>query len=136
MTETGQDHKHDQPRQSSAIADSLGALGKGRRFQWGVVAGAAVAVAAALLVAQNGQQSTVHWLWLDFETQLWLLVAVTLVAGMVIAEAGRLAWRHSRSRAAYRRELLTAADRQLRAREESSHAKLPAQSTRSGVDRR
>jgi hypothetical protein len=116
MTETRQDNKQDQTRQSSAVADSLGALGKGRRFQWGLVAGAAVAVAAALLVIQNGQQSTVHWLWLDFETKLWLLVAVSLAAGMVIAEAGRLAWRHSRSRASGRRELLTAADQRLRTR--------------------
>lgn len=116
MNKSGLDRKQGVSRLSGAIADGLAALGKGRRFQWGLVAGALVAVAAALLVVQNGQQSTVHWLWFDFETKLWLLVAVALAAGMVIAEASRLAWRHSRGRAADRRELLTAADRRLRSR--------------------
>ncbi len=114
MPGTEPEGKNDPPKQSSAIADGLGSLGKGRRFQWGLVAGATVAVAAALLVVQNGQRTTVEWLWLNFETSLWIVLAVTLLAGMAIAEAGRLAWHRSRTRAASRRELLTTAQRRLR----------------------
>ncbi len=76
--------------------------------------GAVVAVAAALLVIQNGQHTTVKWLWLDFDSSLWLVVVASLAGGVVIGEAGRLAWRHRRQRAADRRKLLTTAGRRLR----------------------
>lgn len=111
MTAIDQGNKPDPDPAGSANVDDAGSSGKGRRFQWGLLVGAVVAVAAALLVIQNGQHTTVEWLWLDFDTSLWLVVVASLAGGIVIGEGGRLAWRHSRKRAADRRNVTTAGRR-------------------------
>jgi uncharacterized integral membrane protein len=98
----------------SALADELGSVEKGRPFQWGVVVGGVVAVAAALLVVQNGHTTGLEWLWFDFDAPLWLLLALTLAAGGFLAEAGRIVWRRRRVRAAERSEVVSAARRRLK----------------------
>ncbi|MGE0731034.1 MAG: lipopolysaccharide assembly protein LapA domain-containing protein [Acidimicrobiia bacterium] len=83
------------------------------RFGIGLILGGLVAVAAALLVVQNGHETTFDWLWLDFEAPLWLLLAATFAAGAVVAEAVRALARRSRTRAARRRDALRRAQETL-----------------------
>jgi uncharacterized integral membrane protein len=81
------------------------------RFRSGVIVGALAAAGAALLVIQNSHTSDFEWMWFDFQAPLWLLLLLTLLAGVAIGEAHRLLWRRSRSRSAERDNALGAARR-------------------------
>ncbi len=114
MTATEHEPAESAARPGAGLADDLRSMERRRPFRWGLVLGAVVSVAAALLVVQNGQSTTVRWLWLDFEMPLWLLLVVTLATGVVIAEAAKLLWHRARSRAADRSTTLRTARRRLR----------------------
>lgn len=108
----------DEPNGSGApprgrLADDLRSLERRRPFRSGLVIGAVVSVAAALLVVQNGHSTRVRWLWLDFKTPMWLLLVVALATGIVIGEAAKLIWHRARSRAADRKNMLSTARRRL-----------------------
>lgn len=94
----------------------LRSLERGRPFRFGLAIGAAVSVAAALLVVQNGHSTGVAWLWLDVEMPLWLLLVVTLAIGVVIGEAARVVWHRAKTRGADRQHTLSTARRRLRTR--------------------
>ena len=98
---TSHDSCADRPR--SVIAADLHSIERRRPFRWGLVVGAVLSVAAALLVFQNGHSTSVRWLWLDFEMRLWLLLVVTLATGVVIGEAAKLVWPRARTRRRLRR---------------------------------
>lgn len=95
------------------MADDLRSIEKRRPFRWGLVVGALVTVAMALLIVQNGHSTGVQWLWFDFQMPQWLLLVVTLVIGAVVGEAAKLAWHRARSRGTDHQQTLSTARRRL-----------------------
>ena len=60
----------------------------------GVVLAALMLLAFVILAVQNTSQVTVHWLALDGEQPLWLVLALTGIAGVLVAKLASFAWRH------------------------------------------
>jgi uncharacterized integral membrane protein len=60
----------------------------------GVVFGVIVTVAVAALIAQNTNDVSVHWLMLDGQQPLWVVLAITAFAGVVLAKLFGFVWRH------------------------------------------
>jgi uncharacterized integral membrane protein len=77
-------------------------------FQIGFVLGGLVAMAAALLIIQNGQTARINWLWFDFTARLWVVLLTTLIAGALVWETIRLFARRTRRLRRERREALAA----------------------------
>ena len=101
------------PTDGSAAADSPGdvAMQALRRslhspFRVGFVLGGLVAVAAALLIIQNGQSAQIHWLWFDFSARLWVVLLTTLIAGALVWETLKISVRRGRRLRGERREAL------------------------------
>lgn len=72
-------------------------------FGWGFIVGAIVAAGVALLFVQNSHSSDFEWLWFNFDAPMWLLLGLTLIAGMVVGEAARFLLLRSSSRSVHRR---------------------------------
>lgn len=72
-------------------------------FWLGLVLGVLLVAAAALLIVQNGQSTSVTWLTLHFNAPLWLLLLASMVAGTLIGLLAVLLWRLHRTRTARRR---------------------------------
>jgi uncharacterized integral membrane protein len=64
-----------------------------RPFRVGLVVGAIVTVAIALLIIQNGESAQLDWLTFDFKAPLWIMLLLTLGAGAVVWETAKLLWR-------------------------------------------
>ena len=62
-----------------------------RSFPGGFVVGVVIAVAVTLLIIQNGESTQLDWLAFHFQAPLWIMLLLTLAAGGVIAEAGKVA---------------------------------------------
>ena len=62
-----------------------------RSFPGGFVIGVVVAVAVTLLIIQNGESTQLDWLVFHFQAPLWIMLLLTLAAGGVITEAGKVA---------------------------------------------
>ena len=113
MTTTGDKRSVNPPTRDQTLADDLRSIEKRRPFRWGLLVGALAAVAAALLIVQNGHSTGVQWLWFEFEMPQWLLLAVTLVIGAIVWEAAKLAWHRARTRTSDRHQALSTARSRL-----------------------
>lgn len=60
----------------------------------GVILGILVTAAIAALIAQNTNDVSVNWLLFDGQQPLWAILAITAVAGMVLAKLFGFAWHH------------------------------------------
>ena len=98
------------------VSSGLSALGRRRSFGVGMVVGLIAAIAAVLLVVQNGQSVRVEWLWFDLDLPQWLLLTGTLAIGAFVGQIGRLAAIRGRAKAAERRELFRSARGRRRGR--------------------
>ena len=64
-----------------------------------LIAGVVLAVAVLLLVFQNTRKARVEWLFFEWTAQLWVVLLVTSVIGIVAAELiGRAIRRRRRRR--------------------------------------
>lgn len=55
-----------------------------------------VAAALAIFFFQNGSDAPVSFLWLDGQWPVWLVIAVSVVAGVVLDRLGSWQWRRAR----------------------------------------
>ena len=57
-------------------------------------------VIAALVIFffQNGQDASVQFLWIDAQWPVWLVIAISVAAGIVIDRLGTWQWRRARRR--------------------------------------
>lgn len=68
----------------------------GRPFRVGLIVGAVITVAIALLIIQNGESARLDWLTFDFEAPLWIMLLLTLAAGAVVWETAKMLWHRGR----------------------------------------
>lgn len=94
------------PEESAEVAVRALKRSLGHPFRVGFVLGGLVALAAALLVIQNGESAQIRWLWADFSAPLWVVLLLTLVAGGLVWETARMALRRGRRLRRERREAL------------------------------
>ncbi len=99
---TNQAHPSTKPSTPRPTARAVDAKRK-RAFRVGVGVGAAVAVAVVLLILQNGESAQIDWLWFHFQAPLWLILALTLVAGAITWELIKSSVHRSRQHLANRR---------------------------------
>ena len=96
--------RHDNQPTSHPLVREMGKLEERRSpFGSGFIVGAIVAAGAALLFVQNSHSSDFEWLWFNFDAPMWLLLGLTLIAGMVVGDAGRILLSRSRYRTVHRR---------------------------------
>ena len=57
-----------------------------------------VIIALAIFFFQNGSDAPVSFLWLDGTWPVWLVIGVSVVAGIVIDRLGTWQWRRARRR--------------------------------------
>lgn len=57
-----------------------------------------VVVALAIFFFQNGSDASVSFLWLDGQWPVWLIIGISVVAGVVLDRLGTLQWRRARRR--------------------------------------
>ena len=76
--------------------DSSGSRSGG--FPVGLVLGGLVGAALALFIAQNTQEAEVNWLFLDASAPLWIVLVVTVVVSLVLAQLVGGAIRRARRR--------------------------------------
>lgn len=81
-------------------------LSRNNSFRIGLTVGTVVTIAAGLLIIQNGHSVRLHWLTASFDAPLWIFLALTLAAGMVLARVIPFAIRRARQRARERRDSL------------------------------
>ena len=79
--------------------DESPASGSGRGISGELIAGGILAAAVLLLVFQNTTKTRIEWLFFEWRAQLWMLLLVTAVVGIVAAELlGRAIRRRRRKR--------------------------------------
>jgi len=83
-------------------------LVRGAGFLWGFVLAVPLAAALIVFVAQNTQQVTVRWTVWRVDSSLAVVVLVTILAAVLLAELVGLVWRHRRRRQFARQESLRA----------------------------
>lgn len=59
-----------------------------------------VVAALAIFFFQNGDDAPVSFLWLDGQWPVWLVIGVSVVAGVVLDRLGSWQWRRARRRRA------------------------------------
>lgn len=57
-----------------------------------------VVAALAVFFFQNGADTAIHFLWLDGQWPVWLVIGVSVVAGIVLDRLGSWQWRRARRR--------------------------------------
>jgi uncharacterized integral membrane protein len=57
-----------------------------------------VVVALGIFVVQNGDDAPVSFLWFDAQWPVWLVILVSVVAGVVLDRLGSWQWRRARRR--------------------------------------
>lgn len=55
-----------------------------------------VAAALAVFFFQNGSDAPVSFLWIDGQWPVWLVIAVSVTAGVVLDRLGSWQWRRAR----------------------------------------
>jgi uncharacterized integral membrane protein len=60
----------------------------------GVVVGVVLTVGIAALIAQNTTDVSVHWLTLDGQQPFRAVLAITAIAGVVLAKLVAFVWHH------------------------------------------
>lgn len=63
---------------------------------WKLIVLLVVAAALAIFFFQNGSDAPVSFLWLDANWPVWLVIGVSVVAGVVIDRLGAWQWRRAR----------------------------------------
>ncbi len=81
-------------------------LSRRNSFWIGLTVGVVVAVAATLLVVQNGRSTRLYWGVFSFDAPLWIFLVLTLVAGAVLGWAVPFLARRARQRRRERRRVL------------------------------
>lgn len=74
-----------------------------KSFPGGFIVGVVIAVAVTLLIIQNGESTQLDWLVFQFQAPLWIMLLLTLIAGGVIAEIGKVVVSRSLAGAKQRR---------------------------------
>ncbi len=57
-----------------------------------------IVIAMAVFFFQNGQESHVEFLWMDGTWPIWLVIGISLAAGIVIDRLFTWQWRRARRR--------------------------------------
>lgn len=57
-----------------------------------------VVAALAVFFFQNGDDTAIQFLWLDGQWPVWLVIGVSVVAGIVLDRLGSWQWRRARRR--------------------------------------
>ena len=57
-----------------------------------------VVVALTIFFFQNGNDAPVSFLWLDGTWPMWLVIGISVIAGIVIDRLGTWQWRRARRR--------------------------------------
>jgi uncharacterized integral membrane protein len=57
-----------------------------------------VALALAIFIFQNGQDAAVDFLWLDGDWPAWIVISISVLAGIVIDRLATWQWRRTRKR--------------------------------------
>lgn len=70
----------------------------GRSFHLGLIVGALITVAVAILIVQNGESAQIDWLFLHFTSPLWIILFITTIAGGAVLELTKLMIRRGRNR--------------------------------------
>ena len=99
----------DRRTQQRELIDSVDRLSPRNSFRIGLIVGAVVTLAAGLLIIQNGSSIRLHWAWFGFRAPLWIVLGLTLVAGIVLGLIAPALARRSRRRARERRSALAQA---------------------------
>jgi uncharacterized integral membrane protein len=55
-------------------------------------------IALAIFFFQNGDDAPVSFLWIDGQWPVWLVIGVSVIAGVVIDRLGSWQWRRARRR--------------------------------------
>jgi uncharacterized integral membrane protein len=89
-------------RQRSARLHQLADVAEaGTRSHVGIlafVAGVVVAASAAVLVVQNTSSAAIEWFWFDLQLPLWLVLAASFLAGLIVAPLLHVATKQVRHR--------------------------------------
>lgn len=72
----------------------------------GFLLGVAVAGAMAVFIVQNTESIGFRWLWFDFDADMWLMLLVAFLAGLVAGPLVIAGWRHAARRQADRRRVV------------------------------
>jgi uncharacterized integral membrane protein len=88
-----------QPKRLRVVVRGVGVV-------WGFVLALPLAAALIVFVAQNTERVTVHWTVWKIGAPLVVIVLVTMLVAVVLAEIIGLAWRHQRRRMLAQRESL------------------------------
>lgn len=83
-------------------------LVRGTGLLWGFVLAVPLAAALIVFIAQNTQQVSVHWTVWRVDTSLAVVVLVTILAAVLLAEIVGVVWRLRRRRLLTRHETLNA----------------------------
>ncbi len=65
---------------------------------WKPIALVVVAAALTIFVVQNDEEAFVRFLWFDGSWPVWLVIAVSVVAGVLLDRLGTWQWRRARRR--------------------------------------
>ncbi|HSJ91873.1 MAG TPA: LapA family protein [Ilumatobacter sp.] len=57
-----------------------------------------VVIALGIFFFQNGDDAPVRFLWMDGQWPVWLVIGVSVAAGVVIDRLGSWQWRRARAR--------------------------------------
>jgi len=71
-----------------------------RRIDFGVLGAIVGAVALLIFILQNTDQTEVTWLFFDGQAPLWVVIVVTAVLSVALAQLVLLVWRRRRRRRA------------------------------------
>jgi uncharacterized integral membrane protein len=65
-------------------------------FRAGLVLGSIVTIAVVLLIVQNGESTQLDWLAFEFKAPLWIMLILTMVAGAIVWDVAKVAYRRGR----------------------------------------